>query len=164
MKCSLSREIMKKIISLFTVITLIFTTISCSTTDDNSIDDSPSGGNLTANQIEDTAQSGTWQITYFYDSDHEETSSFSGYNFTFNSGGSLKAVNGSNTVSGTWSITNSSSSSSDDHHFNIFFASPNDFEDLSDDWEIISTSDTKIKLTDVSGGNGGTDFLTFEKN
>ena len=132
--------------------------------DDNSADDSSNGDNSTANQIENDAQTGTWRITYFYDSDQEETSNFSGYNFTFNSDGSLVAVNGNNTISGTWSVTNSSSSSNDDDHFNIFFASPNNFEELSDDWEIISTSTTKIKLTDVSGGNGGTDFLTFEKN
>ncbi|PHS68100.1 MAG: hypothetical protein COB12_01995 [Flavobacterium sp.] len=147
------------------VFTVLITVISCSTTDDNNVDDSSSGDNSTANQIENTAQTGTWRITYFYDSDHEETNSFSGYNFTFNSDGSLIAVNGNTTITGSWSITDSSSSSSDDdHHFNIFFASPNDFEELSDDWEIISTSDTKIKLTDVSGGNGGIDFLTFEKN
>ena len=155
---------MKKIISLITVFTLIFATVSCSTTDDSSIDDSSSGDNSTADQIENTAQSGTWRITYFYDSDQDETTNFSGYIFTFNSDGSLKAINGSTTVSGAWSVTNSNSSSSDEHHFNIIFSSPNNFEDLSDDWEIISTSNTIIKLTDVSGGNGSTDFLTFEKN
>jgi hypothetical protein len=40
----------------------------------------------------------------------------------------------------------------------------NDFEDLNDDWDIISHSPTKIELKDVSGGNGGTDYLTFENN
>jgi hypothetical protein len=40
----------------------------------------------------------------------------------------------------------------------------NDFEDLNDDWDIISRSSTKIELIDISGGNGGTDYLTFEKN
>ncbi len=38
-----------------------------------------------------------------------------------------------------------------------------DFEELSDDWDIISHSSTKIELIDISGGNGGTDYLTFEK-
>ncbi len=153
----------KKLKATLLPLLLALAFIGCSTTDDNSIDNSSNGNNSTASQIENTAQTGTWRITYFYDSDQDETSNFTGYTFTFNSDGSLKAVNGSTTVSGTWSVTNSSSSN-DDHHFNIFFASPNNFEDLSDDWKIISTSDTQIKLTDVSGGNGGTDFLTFEKN
>lgn len=45
------------------------------------------------------------------------------------------------------------------------FSSPTVFADeLTDDWDIISYTDTKIQLVDVSGGNGGTDYLTFEKN
>ncbi|MCB0468743.1 MAG: hypothetical protein KDC64_11120 [Aequorivita sp.] len=114
-----------------------------------------------------TAQSGSWKITYFFDSDQNETDHFTGYVFTFNNNGSLVAVKGSTTVTGTWSVTDSNSSDDDggsnDTDFNIFFASPADFEDLSDDWDIISVSNSKIELTDVSGGNGGTDFLTFEK-
>lgn len=35
---------------------------------------------------------------------------------------------------------------------------------LSDDWDVLERTDTKIRLIDVSGGNGGTDYLTFEKN
>ena len=39
-----------------------------------------------------------------------------------------------------------------------------EFEELTDDWEITEKSATVIKLRDVSGGNGGTDYLTFTKN
>ena len=58
----------------------------------------------------------------------------------------------------------SGGSSSGDIDFNIFFASPADFADLSEDWDIISHSASKIELKHVSGGDGGTDLLTFEKN
>lgn len=51
-----------------------------------------------------------------------------------------------------------------DIDFNIYFNLSNEFEDLNDDWDLISRSDSKIELFDVSGGNGGTDYLTFEKN
>lgn len=115
-------------------------------------------------KIENIAKSGTWKITYFYDTDKEETANFNGYNFTF--GSTLTATNGVNTHTGTWSITDSNSNddSMDDLHFNIAFTAPPDFEDLSDDWDIIEVTETKIKLIDVSGGGGGTDYLTFEKN
>lgn len=127
-----------------------------------------------ADQVEEIAESGSWEITYFFDSDTDETSDFAGYDFTFNTDGSLVATNGNTTVTGTWSVEDDSSNSNsdddgdstDDDDFNIFFPVPetNDFEDLNDDWDIISVTDNKIELIDVSGGNGGTDYLTFEKN
>ena len=151
---------MKTTLKFALVLMLSFTMlVSCSTSDDSS-DDSNN-----TQTVVNTAQSGNWVITYYYDSDHEETSNFSGYTFTFGSNGVLTATNGGITVTGTWSVTNSNSSddSPNDMHFNIFFSSPANFADLSDDWEIISVTSTKIRLTDVSGGNGGTDFLTFDK-
>lgn len=134
--------------------------LSCSSSDD----DSPNSSNSTQ-EVVDTAQSGNWVITYFFDTDSEETSNFTGYTFTFGNGGALTATNGSTTVTGTWSVTDSNSNddSPDDLHFNINFSSPADFADLTDDWEILSYTSSKIELRDVSGGNGGTDLLTFEK-
>lgn len=127
-------------------------------------DDDPS--NATQNEIENSVQNGTWRITKFIDSDKDETNDFAGYNFTFLDSGVLNADNGVNQYNGTWSITDSNSNddSMDDLDFNINFNLANDFEDLNDDWDIISRSSTKIELIDVSGGNGGTDYLTFEKN
>jgi len=77
-----------------------------------------------------------------------------------------QASNGTNNYTGTWSITDSNSSddSQDDLDFNINFNLTNDFEDLNDDWDFVSQSETKIELIDISGGNGGTDYLTLEKN
>ena len=136
--------------------------MSCDKDDDNN---QPQETDVT--QVINTAQNGNWRVTYFYDSVKVETDHFNGYTFSFNENGSLVAVNGSTTITGTWSVTDSNSSDDDggssDTDFNIFFASPADFEDLSDDWDIISVSNSKIELTDVSSGNGGTDFLTFEK-
>lgn len=117
------------------------------------------------------AASGTWKITYFFDTDTDETTHFNNYTFTFGSGNVLTATNGANTYTGTWSVTNdhsnsnddSSSHSSNDLDFNIMFATPANFAELSDDWDIVSYSANKIELIDVSGGNGGTDYLTFEK-
>ncbi len=153
-----------KIASMFAIIMYVLTVAACSKDDNNN--DSPQ--DTTVQQTVTTAQTGSWKVTYFYDSDHEETNHFTGYTFSFNENGSLVAVNGSTTITGTWSVTDSSSSDDDggssSPDFNIFFASPPDFEDLSDDWDIITVSSSKIELTDVSGGNGGTDFLTFEKS
>lgn len=138
--------------------------ISCSN-DDNDPDQSR---DQTIDRIESNLTDGNWRITKFIDSDDDETNHFNGYNFTFNTNGVLIANNGTNTYQGSWSITDSDSSddddSSDDLDFNINFNLSNDFEDLNDDWDIISQSSSKIELIDISGGNGETDYLTFEKN
>ncbi len=78
----------------------------------------------------------------------------------------MNASNGSTTISRTWSVTDSNSNDDkpSDVHFNLNFNTNGNFEELNDDWEIVSQSSTKIELTDVSGGNGGTDYLTFTKN
>lgn len=136
-----------------------------------SSDDEPNSNNNIQDQIdqvENNAVSGNWVITYFYDTDQEETSHYNGYTFDFEANGALTATNGMNTYTGTWSVTDDSnsmddSSSDDDIDFNIFFSTPEDFAELSDDWDIISHTSTEIKLIDVSGGNGGTDYLTFVK-
>lgn len=148
--------------SYFMILGFSLMFLACSSDDD---DGSVNDNSQQISQIEDIVESGTWHITNYVDSGQNETSDFTGYNFTFNSDGSLVASNGTNTLTGTWSITDDSSSD-DDLDFNIFFPVPdtNDFEDLNDDWDIISNTSSKIELIDISGGNGGTDNLTFEKN
>jgi hypothetical protein len=127
--------------------------IACSKDDDNS-------SSITPDNVSNTVTSGTWRITYYWDTDHEETSNYSGYSFTFATGGVLTAVKTGSTVTGTWSTGTDDSKT----ELVIAFASPASFVEISDDWEVIENTSTKIRLQDVSGGNGGTDLLTFEKN
>lgn len=128
--------------------------------------DSDLNNDPTRDQMEDKIKAGTWKITLFEEAGKDETNHFSGYDFTFNTDGTLLAENGTTSYEGTWSITDSNSNddSPDDLHFNIYFNLSNDFEDLNDDWNILTSTDVKIELIDVSGGNGGTDYLTLEKN
>ena len=135
---------------------------SCTDEDDtvvnNSVDPTP---------VINVVNNGTWRITFYEDSSVDETSNFTGYNFSFGAGNVLTATNGTNTYSGTWSVTSDNSlddSPSNDLDFNIAFAAPANFADLTDDWNIISYTARKIQLIHVSGGNGGTDYITFEKN
>jgi len=157
---------MKKSIKIACIAVLSLTLLSstCSSDDDNNVMVDNSAEIQT---IVNLAESGAWQITYFFDDPTDETNHFSGYQFLFNSNGTITASNSTSTVTGTWSVTDDSSSddssSDDDIDFNISFASPADFQELSDDWDILSRSNSKIELIDVSGGNGGTDYLTFEK-
>ena len=134
----------------------IFSLASCSNND--TVAPAPS-------VIVDNAQSGTWRITSFIDSGKDETSHFSGFTFTFDDNGKLTSTNGSVSYTGTWGVTNSNSGddSPGNQDFHILFNLSNDFKDLSEDWQIVSQSSGRIELIHVSGGNGGTDYLTFEK-
>ncbi len=154
--------------SSLVILSLLLTILGCSSDEDDNPNDDNSQEIL---QIENEVESGTWRISSYIDSGENETSDFTGYNFTFTTDGSLVATNGTTTYSGTWSVTNSSnssndSSSDDDIDFNIFFsvADDHDFEDLNDDWDIVSHSNTTVSLMDISGGDGSTDTLIFEKN
>ncbi len=160
-----SNYYLKSIAFLF--VGLLF--VGCSDDDDSSSDDDNS---QIVNTVMNSVQSGDWVITEFVDSGQDETNHFNDYVFTFSSGGDLTATGNSDTVTGTWSVTYDDSSDDDspddddDIDFNILFnvSEASDFEDLNDDWDIVSYSTTKIELIDISGGNGGTDYLTFEKN
>jgi hypothetical protein len=159
---------------ILSVLSFSLMSAMCSSDDDGSQSDN----SAQIAQIENTVEAGTWRITNFVDSGQDETNDFSGYEFTFASNGTLTATNGTTSYSGTWSVTSDDdssdddssdddgSSSNDDLDFNISFPVPdsNDFEDLNDDWDIVSYSDTVINLIDISGGNGDTDVLTFERN
>ena len=154
---------MKKL-TLLPFLSLIFMlnmASTCSGDDDNS-------SSADATPVINTVTSGTWRVTYYFDTDTDETNHFTGYNFTFGGSNVLTATNGTNTYTGSWSVINDDSSDDDnpsgDLDFNILFSSPANFADLSDDWDILSRTATKIELIDVSGGNGRTDYLTFEKN
>lgn len=151
-------------LNLFLAGVFLFTlTTSC-----GSDDDSNSVNNGSINEITTIVKTGTWKVTTFSEDGNDETDNYTGFNFTFGNNNVLTATNGADTHTGTWSVTTSDSNDDDnsdnDIDFNIVFASPQEFNDLSDDWDIIEYSSEVIKLIDVSGGNGGTDYLTFEKN
>ena len=134
---------------LFTLTILVFGLSSC-TKDKNSTDPSTS----------DIVGQGTWKVTLFNDSGDDETQNFAGYNFTFNSNGTIAAVKNASTVNGTWNT------GSDDSQNKLIldFGTTVQFSELNEDWVILEQTALKIRLEHVSGGNGGTDLLTFEIN
>ena len=157
--------------NIFLIAALSLFVVACDSSDDSN-DDNNNNSN-SADLTSEIMEQGDWQITYFNDSGEDQTNDFNGYTFVFNADGTVVASNSNQTVNGTWNIfddsSNSSSdddgNSSDDDDFILNFNVPDtsDFEDLNDDWDFISVSATKIELIDISGGNGGTDYLTFER-
>ena len=69
---------MKKIIFAALIMTTVFLTFSCSSDDDGN-----STNNNSISEVVNTMNSGTWRVTKYIDSGNDETTDFSGYNFTF---------------------------------------------------------------------------------
>lgn len=112
-----------------------------------------------SNQAVKDLEKGKWQITLYQDDGADETAHFVGYAFEFNSDFTVTATNGTITVKGTWTAEY------EDNQNKLFLdMGPNaPFNDLNDDWHIKKESNTSIELDDVSGGNGGSEYLTFKR-
>lgn len=142
-----------KLISILSL--LLFVSISCNDDDDAS--------NQVSNpsEITTTVTDGTWIVTLFKEDDIIQTSNFSDYSFTFAVNGELSATNGVITQFGDWSTYTDSGYTKLDI---MFTALDGPFEEISEDWNVISRTATKIELKHVSGGDGSIDYLTFEKD
>lgn len=103
--------------------------------------------------------SGTWYVSYYYDTDHDETSSYNGFNFTFISNGTINVIKNASASNGTWSTYMSSGQ----NKLNLNFDNSNLIE-LQEDWIITEYTPTTIHLKHLSGGGGETHSLYFTKN
>ena len=149
---------MKKLI-LFPLLCSIFllnVASMCSSDDDNNSSDNP---NIV--EVNNNVVNGTWKVTLFSEGGSNQTSNYSGYNFTFAANNVLTAVNSSNTITGTWTTGIDDSTPKMVINFSVINGP---FEEISEDWRILSSSSTKLELKHISGGDGSIDLLTFQKN
>jgi hypothetical protein len=110
-------------------------------------------GNITVSYL----QQSNWQINYFNDSGREETDHFAGYQLDFNSDGTVNATKQGASVTGKWSYER------EDNQYKLYLNfEPAPFNELNNDWEIIHSNTSKIRLQDLSDGKGGSDYLTLE--
>lgn len=159
-----------KILRSFVVVFSVVIFVSCSNSDDDS--NNNQGDDINVQELISISTNGTWKITSYVEEGENETHHFTNYNFTFKPDGTVTAVNGDTTINGTWSISNDddddddnpSSDSDVDFVLNFNADDDSDFDDLNDDWDINSYNSNTISLIDISGGDGGTDTLVFEKN
>ena len=111
------------------------------------------------NNVTPIVTNGTWRVSLFSERGVDETSDFTGYSFTFQSDGKLPVQLGGATVKqGTWSEDNSLGKLIIDLGVKDNTNKP--LGELTDDWKIISSSNTEIKLKDDSKN----EVLTFTKN
>lgn len=117
-----------------------------------------------ANELQDIIESGTWRITSLFDSGENLTNDFTGFSFNFESNGNITATSDTETESGTYIID--FDDDLDDNDIDLVIEFPvsdnNDFNELNEDWDVVSFTSTTIMLEDIDGNF--TDTLVFEKN
>ena len=144
-----------KLISILSLLFVLNVASMCSDDDDTSTQVS------NPTEIASTLADGQWIVTLYKENDVVQTSNYSGYNFTFGTDSALSATNGTTTQSGDWSTYTDSGYTKLDI---MFTALDGPFEEISEDWNVISRTATKIELKHVSGGDGSSDYLTLEKD
>ncbi|MBL0145336.1 MAG: hypothetical protein IPP48_05865 [Chitinophagaceae bacterium] len=134
-----------KTINLFAALALVtlFTTLQSSSCSNDDNVPGTTVGNV----------SGTWRVTLYWDK-KDETNKFVGYNFTFNTNGTIVASNGTSTISGSWSETSTK--------FNIDFGSDPVFSSITSNWLKEEKTTNSIKLKDDNPAQD--DKLQFIKN
>lgn len=139
-----------KSMSSILIVTVLLTGISCS----------KSSGGGTTDTIASIVTQGTWKVHLFLNDTKDETANYSTYTFTFNSNGSMTAVNGGVTTNGTWTETVDSGKTK----FVLKWAGggiPVLLLQIEEDWILKSKSATMIELTDVTATNN--DEIHFQK-
>ncbi|AFK03383.1 hypothetical protein Emtol_2245 [Emticicia oligotrophica DSM 17448] len=136
---------MKNFLILFSFITFL---TACSTDDINS-----SNSN--------SAISGSWKVKSYIDNNNRDrTANYAAYSFEFKSTGEIIVTSSSNKYNGTYATVMDSGK----QKFNIVIAtSDNTLAEINEDWILNEQTDTTLKFTKSSGGNGGTKTLVFGK-
>lgn len=135
---------MKTLLIIFSFLTIL---TSCSS------DDVTSTSNTNIN--------GTWKVKSFIDNkNRDRTNYYAAYNFDFKTSGELVVSSSSIKYNGTYS---SVMDSGKQKFYITITTSDNEIDELNEDWILAEKTDTLIKLTNTSGGNGGTKTLVFGK-
>lgn len=113
-------------------------------------------GNGNAGALATILADGIWVVGSYTEDADDQTSNYNGYTFNFNTDGTAVADNGT-PINGSWATLNS------DSELQLNFGNTSPLDEFNDIWDVISITDTQVEVRDVSGGNGGTDTLLFNK-
>jgi hypothetical protein len=103
-------------------------------------------------------QQGKWKIVLFNDNGAVETSNYTGYEFTFNTNGSVSAVKNGSTVTGSWNVGSDESL----NKLTLGFPLLSGLTELNEQWTFLEKSYSVFKLEHVNS-EGQTEVVTFQK-
>lgn len=108
--------------------------------------------------LSDILTSGSWYVSYCFD-DHDITSYYTGYNFTFYANGTSTAIKMSSVINGDWDIHNEMGYQRLDLQFD-----GSTLDEMHDNWKVVEFTATSIRLKELSGGGSENHYLNFTKN
>lgn len=98
-------------------------------------------------------------ISEFLDGSDNKTGDFEDYTFIFTTTGSISSVYAGDTVKGTWTIFEDDSIPK---MLINFGEAGKPLDELNEDWVVLTQSEEKIELKDLSN-DGGVEYLTFKE-
>ncbi|SRR5690554_1889480 len=143
---------MKKLLLLFSVLIMA----SCSSDDD--------AGDVVTNEFERISSvlpQGTWKVTTLIDGNENHTAAFESFIFTFNEEGSVIAENDLYSETGIWAYR---TTAQEGEQLVLAFNDVIPFDEINDDWKIVSVTNTKVELSDDDDNDlDDLDILVFTK-
>lgn len=105
-----------------------------------------------------TSTNSIWAISSYIDEGLDETTEFTGYQFAFETSGSVNVQNEGTTKTDTWS--------SQDNAMELLlsFGTNMPLDDLNEDWNVISISNTRIELQDINDDTGNVEATLIIEN
>ncbi len=104
---------------------------------------------------------GDWVVTQYKEDGIEQTANYQGYSLAFSPMHRVTVSEGQDPfLDGLWRVLRD-----DEGKLKLYLNLDGNslFEELTDDWDIVSVTNTRIELKDISGGDGSIDNLVFEK-
>jgi hypothetical protein len=137
-------------INYFTAAFVCLALVTSCKKEDNSHDNS---GSSNSPSITSIITSGSWSVSYHHVGSDDHTTDFSGYTFTFSTGGTMTAVHSGDITNGTWSRDDSHN----EIHFSIGSSSP--LSDLSSGWSVVSSTSSKMVFRDDGNSSEELHFI-----
>lgn len=155
---------MKKNLFVSSLAALLVVLLSACSNDE---DDNALNPEQAVMDIETHVLEGEWVISSYVDSGTDETSQFAEFTFGFTGDGVVSASSETDMLTGAWTVAEDDKGTEDPMDdtvdFTLFFGVPdtNPFDNLNEDWEVVSYTSTQITLQDMEGGNS--DTLIFSR-
>ncbi|HOD10016.1 MAG TPA: hypothetical protein PLH25_06255 [Flavobacterium sp.] len=145
----------RKLLVSLSIVVLLFA--SCSETDDLPL--------VNEANVVSKMTSGNWKVTKFIYQNTTKTADYNGVLFDFDAISVMLSNTGTVPVAGSWAVFNEGFDNDPDLVFTLALTSAEPrFTNISDDWYIVESTSTKLKLEDENPSTGDIDYLVFEKN